>query len=355
MFGDMNVTWSTTLRPTRLTPQMRDSLSILFVAKHALGDGRADPEDGNHAIYHREIRDILENLGLNLHVAATYDALFAHPGVDFVFPLLNRGGFLNSEMLLPLLCTRLGIPFLGASPILRGLSDDKHLSKRVATARGVPTASWAIFRRGAPVNLDACPPAKRWVIKPNASSASWGVSDAFDRANVGEAVAALHTAGHDVIVEPFLEGNDIEVPVITIGGEPIVLPPMVFEQADPTQLRSYDEKRDLVDHQTYWVTPLADSEILARVTRMTRWLWDEYRPFDYGRFEFRHDPRTGEVRFLEQNTNCNLWSQKLFAQSARRAGLAHEELIETILAESLYRHGLIGMARARPMDELVLA
>ena len=51
---------------------------------------------------------------------------------DFVFPLLNRGGFLNSEMMLPLLCTRLGLPYLGASPILRGLADDKHLTKLAA-------------------------------------------------------------------------------------------------------------------------------------------------------------------------------------------------------------------------------
>ena len=49
-----------------------------------------------------------------------------------MFPLLNRGGFLNSEMMLPLLCTRLGLPYLGASPILRGLADDKHLSKMAA-------------------------------------------------------------------------------------------------------------------------------------------------------------------------------------------------------------------------------
>ena len=77
-----------------------------------------------------EVREILQGLGLNLTLADKYDALFDDPGVDFVFPLLNRGGFLNSEMMLPLLCTRLRLPYLGASPILRGLSDDKHLTLR---------------------------------------------------------------------------------------------------------------------------------------------------------------------------------------------------------------------------------
>jgi D-alanine-D-alanine ligase len=344
----MNRETETAIVPARLSDYARENISVLFIAKHALGDGQLHPDDGNHAIYHREVRDILEGLGIRLRVAASYEALFQHPGVDFVFPLLNRGGFLNSEMLLPLLCTRLGIPFLGASPILRGLSDDKHLAKLVAVARGVPTAPWTVHRRGAPIILDTLPPAARWVIKPNASSASWGVTDAFDPEGVGRAIEAQHEDGHDAIVEPFMEGSDIEVPVITIRGEPVILPPLLFQQSDPTHLRSYWEKRDLVERRSrYELVPLEDPTALAAAKDMTRRLWDEYRPFDYGRFEFRYDPRSGEIAFLEQNLNCNLWSQKVFGRAAALAGISHSDLIETILAESLRRHGLLEAPAAR--------
>ncbi|HTM96919.1 MAG TPA: phosphoribosylglycinamide synthetase, partial [Croceibacterium sp.] len=153
------------------------------------------PEDGNHALYHVEIRTILQELGLNLTLADTFEVLFKQPDVDFVFPLLNRAGFVNSEMLCPLLCNRLGLPYIGASPILRGLGDDKHLAKRAARDAGVPTAPWAIYRRGAPVEESKCPPAERWVIKPNASSASWGVRDATDWTGVKQAVAERHEEG----------------------------------------------------------------------------------------------------------------------------------------------------------------
>jgi hypothetical protein len=37
------------------------------------------------------------------------------------------------------------------------------------------------------------------------------------------------------------------LPVITIDGKPVVMPMMLFEQADPTHLRTYYEKRDLVE------------------------------------------------------------------------------------------------------------
>lgn len=329
------------MQPTVIPESAKERLRILFIAKHALWDGGLHPEDGNHAVYHREVRTILEGLGLNLTLADRYDVLFDKPDVDFVFPLLNRGGFLNSEMLLPLLCTRHGIPFLGASPILRGLSDDKHLTKLEARSRGVPTSDWAIYRRGAPVREADCPMAERMVIKPNASSASWGVGDAHDWAGVKAAVEGIHAEGHDAIVEPFLNGSDVEVPVITVGGEPFVMPMMLFEQADPSHLRTYWEKRDLVDRsQKYRLVEFDDAYWQPKIDALTRKLVEIFRPFDYGRYEFRLDLEKGEVQMLEVNLNCNLWSEKVYGRSATLAGWTQEQLIETILAESLKRYGL---------------
>src|SRR3546814_3986962 len=107
--------------------------------------------------------------------AQSFDAVERKPDADFVIPLLNRAGFQNSEMLGPLLLTRHGVPFLGASPILRGLSDDKHLMKTLAAARGVPTSDWAIYRWAAGPATEPRFAFSRLVVQPNASSASWGI------------------------------------------------------------------------------------------------------------------------------------------------------------------------------------
>ncbi|MBL8652444.1 MAG: phosphoribosylglycinamide synthetase [Sphingopyxis sp.] len=328
---------TTSLEPTRLSDAIRDQ-RLLFIAKHARWTGALHPEDGNHALYHREIREILEGLELPLLIADSYDVLFDRPVADFVFPLLNRGGFFNSEMLLPLLCNRMGLPYVGASPIVRGLSDDKHLTKLEAAARDIPTAPWALFRRGAPINVSRCPPAARWVIKPNNSSASWGIRDAHDRVELAQAVAEIHALDHDAIVEPFLAGSDVEVPVITIDGAPAMLPMMIFEQADPTHLRNYQEKRDLVDRSAKYSLKLLDAPgIGERIAAMTTQMAEIFRPFDFGRFEFRVDFETGDVRLLEVNLNCNLWSEKVFGRAAVAAGFSQADLIETIVAESMLR------------------
>ena len=337
--------------PRTIPDEAKARLRILFIAKHALWEGSLHPEDGNHALYHVETREVLKQLGLNLSFANRFEALFDKPEVDFVFPLLNRGGFLNSEMLAPLLCTRHGLPFLGASPILRGLADDKHLSKLCAAARAIPTAPWAIYRRGAPVEESRCPRAERLVIKPNASSASWAVQDAHDWAGVEAAIADIHSQNHDAIVEPFLNGSDVEVPVITIDGKPVVMPMMLFEQADPTHLRTYYEKRDLVERaHKYQLVPFEDEEWTPIIAEHTLTIAEEYRPFDYGRFEFRLDRETGTLNFLEVNLQANLWSEKVFGRSAARAGLSQSQLIETILYEALRRHGLLGSSDAESND-----
>ena len=336
----------------RIIPdEAKRRLRLLFLAKHALWEGSLHPEDGNHALYHVETRAILKGLGLNLSLANSFEALFDRPDVDFVFPLLNRGGFLNSEMMAPLLCTRAGVPFLGASPILRGLADDKHLTKLCAAARDIPTAPWTIYRRGAPVERARCPEGERLVIKPNASSASWAVQDARDWSGVEAAVAEIHGQNHDAIVEPFLNGSDVEVPVITIDGEPVVMPMMLFEQADPTHLRTYYEKRDLVERaHKYRLVPFEDDEWTPVIADMTLRIAEEFRPFDYGRFEFRFDRDTGTLNFLEVNLQANLWSEKVFGRSAALAGLSQSQLIETILHEALRRHGLLDLSRAESRD-----
>ena len=111
--------------PLAIPDEAKERLKFLYLAKHAHWGGGMHPEDGNHAIYHHEMRTSLESLGINLTVADNYEILFSHPGVDFVFPLLNRGGFVNSEILIPLLCNMHHIAYVGAMPFMRGLGDDK--------------------------------------------------------------------------------------------------------------------------------------------------------------------------------------------------------------------------------------
>lgn len=336
------------LRRARISEADKSRLRIMFLAKHAASQGAPDQVDGNHAIYHHELRTTLESIGLDVVAAQDFSAIEQAPDVDFVIPLLNRAGFQNSEMLAPLLLSRRGVPFLGASPIIRGLADDKHLSKLLAFRHQVPTADWMVCRRGAPI-AEPQFRAERLVVKPNASSASWGVKVVGDWAEGREHVEKLHALGHDVIVETYLPILDIAVPVIGGDGpEPWILPPMAHMPETLGEVRSYEEKRSLVPTIVPTNDPLsavADPELVARLHDHTRRLVSELWPFDYGRFEFRYDPETGALGFMEVNLSCNLWSKKSISRSGATLGLDHAMVVESIVAHSLARQGVIEIGR----------
>lgn len=331
-------------RQIRIPAADKARLRLLFLAKHACADGRPDAQDGNHAIYHHEMRTTLEAIGLNVDVANSYDALYERPETDFVVTLLNRGGFQNSEMLAPLLLNRRDMPYLGASPIVRGLSDDKYLSKMIARARGVPTMAAQLFRRGGLFEAPAFE-ADRLVVKPNASSASWGVKMVDTWAEAQDHADSLFALGHDVLVEQWAPLLDVAVPVVGgSGGQPWILPPMMYVPADPHRERSYEEKRGLIDAGDDPLILVEDADLRSRLEAMTAALLPELWPFDYGRFEFRYDPASGQVLFMEVNLSCNLWSKKTISRSAASIGVDHAALVETIVGHSLARQGLLDEA-----------
>lgn len=331
----------------RIADADKARLKIMLLAKHATSGGRASAVDGNHAIYHHEVLTTLREIGLKVEAATSYDELAAPPEVDFIFPLLNRGGFLNSEMLAPLLATRYAIPFLGASPIIRGLADDKHLSKMVAKLRGVPTMPWAVLRRGG-IFDDAPFAADRYVVKPNASSASWGICIANDWSGIRGLADELHHEGHDVLVEAWAPQRDVAVPVIGgAGGQPCILPAILSGDDDPLTFRTYEEKRGLVLQEAVeHFVPMENDPAQHRFNDAVQRMLPEFWPFDYGRFEFRYDPASGDIQFMEINLSCNLWSRKTISRSAAHIGIDHASLLETIIAHSMMRQGVITEASA---------
>ncbi|MCY4155289.1 MAG: phosphoribosylglycinamide synthetase [Gammaproteobacteria bacterium] len=322
----------------------KDTLHFLFLAKHALGSGLPDAEDGNHAVYHYDILQKLRGIGLRVTPANTFEALYGKPDFDFLITLFNRAGFRNSEMFAPLFGEYHRIPYLGGSPIVRGVSDDKHVTKRIVQALGIATLPWKYYPMG---GLDNAAPEfgpdfhdHAFIVKPNASSGSWGVRQLACRNEAARHIAELHGQGHDVIVEPCIDGADFAVPVIG-ARKPWMLPIIQYQYAQGN-MRTYEQKRGLLhEHTPTECVTLNDARLEQRFHPPCRQIIAEFWPFDHARIEFRVDKRTGQAYFIEINLNCNLAADKAIAVSAASLGVSHEQLIETVICNSLLRQGVI--------------
>lgn len=325
----------------KLSEEAKSRLKILFLAKWAESDGRPDKVDGTHATYHHDVRETLKKLGFNVEAASTYNRLFSDNDYDFLFTLLNRGGFTNSEMLAPLLSTYNEIPYFGATPIIRGLGDDKHLMKLAAERRGLTTPPWEIYRRGSGLLNEPTFDWQRLIVKPNASSASWGIIIVETWAEAVEHIKKLHTDDHDVIVEKFIDGYELAVPVVGGKTGAWVLPVVRFFVDDPHAVRSYEEKRHLKPTDGVELRAYDNDVVVGRLEKHARDILNELWPYDYGRMEFKYDEETDTLYFLEINLSCNLWRKKAVPFSATLAGVTYEELLETILCYSMLRQGVI--------------
>ena len=322
-------------------PQVyKDTLRFLFLAKHALGDGLPDAEDGNHAVYHYDILQKLRRIGLRVTPANTFAALYDEPDFDFLVTLFNRAGFRNSEMFAPLFGEYHRIPYLGGSPIVRGVSDDKHVTKRIVQALGIDTPPWKYYPIG---GLDNSAPDfahDALIVKPNASSGSWGVRQLSSWAEAARHITELQQQGHDVIVEPYIDGADFAVPVI--GARAPWLLPIIQYQYAQGNMRTYEQKRGLIhSHTPTECLTLNDKSLEQRFYPLCHRIIAEFWPFDHARIEFRVDNRTGAANFIEINLNCNLAADKAIAVSAGSLGVSHQQLIETIICNSLLRQGVI--------------
>ena len=124
-----------------------------------------------------------------------------------------------------------------------------------------------------------------------------------------------------------------------------MLPLMRFDH-DPKAIRYYEEKRGLTASNAQLVQE-RDPQVIRRVQAMARKLIAMLYPFDYGRFEFRLNQRTGQIVFLEVNLQCNIWEPRVLGTSAKLAGLPYPDLLETIVAHSLLRQGLVDKIETR--------
>ncbi len=324
--------------PLRLKPEDKARLKVLFLAKHALAGGQFDKTDGTHSMYHDEIKSCLEGLGLDVVASNSYEALF-HSKIDqnYVFTLFNRGGFRNSEILASCLCEYLGVPYMGAAPSMRGFADDKHLVKTMYRDQGIPTPQWQIYRTA---NQSAPTPdfkAERYVVKPNNSSASYGLAQGTDWEELKPQVLALLAENHDVIVEEYVPGIDVSVPVVG-AGKPWILYPMMNPATEGEFVVTYEQKRGFAsvppieffkDHAKY-------PALVDYTKRINAMVW----PYDYARFDYRIDP-TGKVWGFEFNVSCNLGAKRAICQSAKLLGYEQSDIVESVIANSLERQRFI--------------
>ncbi|NOK19714.1 hypothetical protein [Corallococcus carmarthensis] len=340
----------------KLTPLQRERLDVLFLAQYAPEPGAPrpgmHPEHGVLPRYNHELFHTLTELGLRCSPCRALEELVhLRSEPNYVFTLLNRAPFRSSEVFTSAFCEWLEVPYLGAPPNIRALAEDKHLTKLMARALGIPTAPWLVSPVEGP--LPAAPDFPGpWFVKPRFGAASVGISEE----SIQDTEAGLHARlryfqnlGQACLVEALIPGVDLTVPVLG-GPEPLVLGVAEETSALPHGIVTHRQKR-LLDggRERRLVSP---GPLEARLREHALKLCAAVMEFDYLRVDFRLHRDTGELFLLEFNIGCNLGSHAAVMFLARQAGFSQADVIEHIVRHSLDRqHRLWNRASFRTARE----
>ncbi|MCH8273204.1 MAG: UDP-N-acetylmuramate--L-alanine ligase [Armatimonadetes bacterium] len=221
----------------------------------------------------------------------------------------------------------LRIPYTGSGIAASALAIDKNGTKRLVSEHGIAVPRGVLVRHG-----DALPdvpfPA---IVKPNGQGSTIGLSVAGDRQSLKRAVAKALKYDSAVLIEEFIEGTEISVPVLGDRALPAV-------EICPLSGR-YDFAAKYTPGATEEIVPARISGSAAE--KAAEYALKAHRLLGLSDFS-RSDMivRAEEVIFLEVNTIPGLTPTSLVPKSAESDGISFEDLCETVLESALKRYGV---------------
>lgn len=315
-------------------------LRILYLANYAplnsVDTAGEQGESVRYTRYHKEMFTLLEDLGFDVTSSRNVEALLERPSsYDYVFSLLNRAPYRGSEILVSALCEYFRLPYLGARPHVRAVAEDKYVAKLVAKQLGFNVPAARVYR-ATDLELNAPSFPGPYIAKPRCGASSKNITEDCIQdlwRDLVPEVRRLLEVGDDVLVEEWIPGINISLPVIG-GSPPLILQPYQLDSPKKGQLVTYSQKRGL--EKSLKRLPFEDKAIYDEISRCALHLYSELEPIDYFRLDFRITDSNKPV-FLEFNVCCNIGPQSGFYACARRHGLSHREMLICILSYSFKR------------------
>ena len=205
------------------------------------------------------------------------------------------------------------IPYTGSGPKASRLSMDKLASRRIFEDAGLPVPEYIAISKGVydkdmPINLSL-----PVVVKPNREGSSIGMSVVGDTKDLATAIDTAFSYDDDIIVEKFIEGEDITVGILNDKPLPVV-------HIKPKQ-GVYDYTAKYTDGMSEYVVP---AELEGHIIKEAQDLGLRAHSLLGCRCFSRVDMRLGKdkkIKVLEVNSIPGLTTNSLLPKAAKAVGI----------------------------------
>ncbi len=247
-------------------------------------------------------------------------------GADVLFLALHGGA--GEGGTLQALLDLVGIPYTGSGMLGSAMAMDKDITKRLLRDAGVPTAEW----RMAPITVEEVESALGWpvVVKPSKQGSTLGLTVVKEPGQYDDALELAFRYDDEVMVERFVPGRELTVPVV--GDE--ALP--VGEIISKNEIFDYEAKYQPGMAEEIFPADLPD-EITREAQRLALVTHRVLKLRGFSRVDFRLDD-DGRLWCLEVNTLPGMTSASLVPKAAKAGGIAFTRLCERICELAIEEH-----------------
>lgn len=253
--------------------------------------------------------------------------------VDIVFPALHGPG--GEDGRLQGLLDLLGIPYVGSGPLGSAMAMHKGVAKDIYRLAGIPTPAGItvtlcddFIALAGRVRAEVGVPC---VVKPANEGSTIGISIVKTDAELEPALALAARYDHDLVIEQFISGVEISVPVLG-NTPPRALPAIEIVPNSGT----YDYEAKYTAGATEEICP-------ARISAAAAAAAADYAVRAHAALYCRDVSRTDmivsgdAVTVLETNTLPGMTDTSLLPLSARTVGISFPALVDLLVTEALAR------------------
>ena len=246
-------------------------------------------------------------------------------GFELVFNILHgRGG---EDGTMQGLLEQIGLPYTGCGVMASALTMDKMRTKMLWKAFGLPVAEMEIVTKQNFVDLDPAAVVAKLglplMVKPSLEGSSVGLTKVKQLEQLKDAVAYALKFDETVLIEEWLAGEELTVPVL--GGK--VLPAVKI--VPEGEFYDYDAKY-ISDNTQYFCPAGLSAEREQELADLVNRAYDVVGCRGWSRIDVMTDAQ-GHFRLVEVNTNPGMTSHSLFPKSAATVGISFERLVVKIL------------------------
>jgi len=247
-------------------------------------------------------------------------------GIDVIFLALHGGS--GEDGTLQALLDLTGIPYVGSGMLASAVAMDKDIAKRLFRDAGVPTPAWLM----APADAEAVArevgfPA---VVKPSKQGSTVGLTVVKVPSALEAAIAEAYRFDDEVMIERFVPGRELTVPVLGDAALPV---------------GEIIARHEIFDYECKYQPGMAQEIFPADLPDQTARLAQDLalrahgvlKLSGYSRVDFRMDP-DGGLWCLEANTLPGMTAASLFPKGAAAAGISFPELCDRLCRLALEEH-----------------